>query len=85
MIERGKVNLYYDAITCPNCGSPLTYVDGIRKCTACDYQLAVNEINYTQRIGNICMICCCPLTQNELQICQKCKAKIKSTWGENKK
>lgn len=80
MIKRGlraKDKIYDDAILCPNCGSLLTFVDGIRKCTNCDYQLIVNEIDYTHRSSNLCMICGGALNQNELQICEQCKNKIK--------
>ena len=78
--ERVKAKIYDDAILCPNCGSTLTYVDGVYKCTSCEYELMINEIDYTKCYSHLCMICGNNLAENELQICQKCKDKILDLW-----
>lgn len=62
-----------DIIICPNCGNKLTYIDGIQKCTFCEYELSVSEINYSRQHSNLCMICSSLLNEDELQICAKCK------------
>ena len=65
---------------CPNCGSPLTFTNGTRKCTSCEYQLEVKEIDYSRCSGRLCMICGKHLIEDELQICQSCKDKIANNW-----
>lgn len=69
-----------DAMTCPSCGSPLTCSNGVHKCTSCDYQVAVIEIDYSLSYNHLCMICGKCLTEDELQICQKCKEKMLNNW-----
>ena len=78
--ERAKAQVYDEATLCPNCGSILTYVDGMWKCTSCEYQLMINEIDYSKCYSRLCMICGNNLVENELQICQKCKDKISDLW-----
>lgn len=65
-----------DIIICPNCGNKLTYIDGVQKCTSCEYELSVSEINYSRQHSNLCMICGGILNKDELQICTKCKELI---------
>lgn len=83
MIERGKrvdINPIDDDITCPNCGNPLTCTNSIHKCTSCEYQIEITEIDYSQCRSRICMICGNALTEDELQICQECKNKMLNNW-----
>lgn len=79
--ERTKTSAYDDAMICPNCGSQLTYIDGMLKCTSCEYQLMFNEIDYSQIYSRLCVMCGNSLAENELQICQRCKDKIVDNWN----
>lgn len=84
MIERGdraKAKTYDDAILCPNCGSQLIYVDGVHKCTSCEYEVLINEIDYSKHYGRLCTMCGSGLAENEIQICQCCKDKIADNWN----
>lgn len=71
----------YDAMHCPNCSNLLTHINGVYKCTSCEYQLMINEIDYSKHYSRLCMICGNSLSENELQICQCCKDKLVSNWN----
>lgn len=71
----------YDAMHCPNCRSLLTYINGVYKCTSCEYEILINEIDYSKHYSRLCMMCGNSLAENELQICQHCKDKIVDNWN----
>lgn len=73
-------------MTCPSCGNPLTCNNGVHKCTSCDYQVAVTEIDYSLSYNRLCMLCGKGLIEDELQMCRKCKEKMLNNWrGQNGK
>ena len=71
----------YDAMHCPNCSSLLTYINGVYKCNSCEYEILINEIDYSKYYSRLCMMCGNSLAENELQICQRCKDKIVYNWN----
>ena len=78
--SKNHIDIYDNIKLCPNCGSKLTYVNGIYKCTSCEYRVMINEIDYSKCCSRLCTVCGQCLTEDDLQVCQKCKEKMLNNW-----